>query len=290
MTTNIDTDEETQAQVVALRQQLESIEERLQVYEKAFNGMPIGFMMYHLEDNNDPASLRLVFTNHAMRQVSGFEIDAEIGKLITTIFPNALESGLAQIYAGVAQSGQDRDLGEVQYGDNRVTPATFAVRAFQLRQNYVCVMVENVSERKRAEEALRQNIAQEETIRAQALALTELLTPLIPISDQVIVMPLIGSIDSRRAQQIIETLLHGISSSRTQVAILDITGVQVVDTQVANALIRAAQSAKLLGARVVLTGIRPEVAQTLIGLGADLTSIVTCSSLQSGIAYAIAQQ
>jgi rsbT co-antagonist protein RsbR len=290
MITNIDTDEETQAQVVALRQQLERMEERLQVYEKAFNGMPIGFMMYHLDDYNDPGSLRLVFANHAMGQVSGFKIDAEIGKLITTIFTNALESGLAQIYAGVAQFGQERDLGEVQYGDNRVTPATFAVRAFQPRQDYVCVMVENVSERKRAEEALRQNITQEETIRAQQATLAELSTPLIPLSERVVVMPLIGSIDSRRAQQIIDALLQGISNSRTQVAILDITGVQIVDTQVANALIRAAQSAKLLGARVVLTGIRPEVAQTLVGLGADLSSIVTCSSLQNGIAYAIAQQ
>src|SRR5688572_187999 len=167
MITNIDTDEETQAHVVALRQQLERQEERLYVYEKTFNGMPLGFMMYHLEDYNDPGSLRLVFANRAMGQVSGFEIDAEIGKLITTIFPNAIESGLAPIYAAVAQFGQERDLGEVQYSDNRVTPATFAVRAFQPRQDYVCVMVENVTERKHTEEALRQNIIQEETIRAQ---------------------------------------------------------------------------------------------------------------------------
>jgi hypothetical protein len=69
---------------------------------------------------------------------SSFAIDAEIGKLITEIFPNALESGLAQIYAAIAQFGQDRDLGEVEYGDNRVTPAIFAVRAFQLKQDYVC--------------------------------------------------------------------------------------------------------------------------------------------------------
>jgi rsbT co-antagonist protein RsbR len=256
------------------------------VYEKAFNGMPIGFMMYHLEDYNDPGSLRLVFANHAMRQVSGFEIDAEIGKSITTIFPNALESGLAQIYAGVAQFGQERDLGEVQYGDNRVTPAIFAVRAFQPRQDYVCVTVENISERKRTEEALRQNITQEETIRAQQATLAELSTPMIPINDRVVVMPLIGAMDSRRTQQVIETLLQGIATSGAQVAILDITGVALVDTQVANALIQAAQAVQLLGAQVVLTGIRPEVAQTLVGLGVDLARIITRSNLQSGIAYA----
>jgi rsbT co-antagonist protein RsbR len=100
------------------------------------------------------------------------------------------------------------------------------------------------------------------------------------------VMPLIGAIDSRRAQQVLETLLEGISSTRAAIAILDITGVPVVDTQVANTLLRAAHTARLLGTQVILTGIRPEVAQTLVGLGADLSSIITYASLQRGIAYA----
>jgi rsbT co-antagonist protein RsbR len=273
------------ADALAVPNPLAHLKERLLVYENAFNGMRTGFMMYHLEDPTDPASLQLILANQAMCQASGFAIDREIGKSIVAIFPNALESGLAQIYAEVAQSGVERDLGEVQYGDDRVTPATFAVRAFQLAQDYVCITVENVTERKHAEAALRQNIIQEETIRAQARSLAELSTPLIPISAQVVVMPLIGSIDARRAQQVIESLLQGISSSRAQVAIIDITGVPVVDTQVADALIRAAAAVKLLGAQVVLTGIRPEVAQTLVGLGADISGIVTRGSLQSGIAY-----
>ena len=126
-------------------------------------------------------------------------------------------------------------------------------------------------------------------MRRQEAALRELSTPLIPISDRVVVMPLIGAINSRRAQQVIETLLHGLADSRADRAILDITGVLVVDTQVANALVAAAQAVKLLGATVILTGIRPEVAQTLVGLGIDLRGIVTCGTLQSGIAYALAR-
>ena len=145
----------------------------------------------------------------------------------------------------------------------------------------------DITERKIAEEAQRQTSLQEEIIRAQDAALAELSTPLIPITDSVVVMPLIGSVDSRRAQQVMETLLEGIGETRAQTAILDITGVPVVDTQVANALVRAAQAARLLGASVVLTGIRPEVAQTLVGLGVDLSGITTRSSLQSGIATAI---
>jgi anti-anti-sigma regulatory factor len=131
---------------------------------------------------------------------------------------------------------------------------------------------------------------QDEMMRMQELALRELSTPLLAVSDHAVVMPLIGAIDSRRAQQVIETLLEGITTHGANIAILDITGVTVVDTQVANALLRAAQAVRLLGARVVLTGIRPEIAQTLVGLGADLSEVVTRSSLQSGIAYAIGQR
>jgi rsbT co-antagonist protein RsbR len=148
----------------------------------------------------------------------------------------------------------------------------------------VCV-VRDVTDQKHveAERARLQN----EIIQTQAAMLAELSTPLIPIDSQIMVMPLIGTLDSRRAQQVIDALLTGISESRARVAIVDITGVPIVDTQVANALIRAAQSVKLLGAQFVLTGIRPEVAQTLVGLGADLSGLVTRSSLQTGIAYAM---
>jgi rsbT co-antagonist protein RsbR len=148
-------------------------------------------------------------------------------------------------------------------------------------------MYEDITQQKRNE--VERLHLQEEIIRTQAAALAELSTPLIPITDTVMVMPLIGTVDSRRAQQVIETLLVGIANGQAQTAILDITGVPVVDTQVANALVRAAQSVKLLGAQVVLTGIRPEVAQTLVGLGVDLSGITTSSTLQRGVAHALGQ-
>ncbi|NJN18447.1 MAG: PAS domain S-box protein [Oscillochloris sp.] len=129
---------------------------------------------------------------------------------------------------------------------------------------------------------------QEQVIEAQRQALRELSTPIIPITDGVVAMPLIGSLDSMRIQQVMETLLEGVGSTRAETAILDITGVPVVDTQVADALLRAARAVKLLGAQVVLTGIRPEVAQTLVGLGLDLSGITTRATLQSGIAFALA--
>ena len=102
-------------------------------------------------------------------------------------------------------------------------------------------------------------------------------------------MPIIGMFDSIRAQQVMHTLLSGLAASRGKFAILDITGVPVVDTAVAHALLQAARAARLLGTEVILTGIRPEVAQTLVHIGAELGSIITRGTLQSGIKYALAR-
>jgi rsbT co-antagonist protein RsbR len=139
----------------------------------------------------------------------------------------------------------------------------------------------DITERRRAD--LDRARLQQEVINAQQAMLRELSTPLIPMADGLVIMPLIGAIDSNRAQQVIETLLHGVNRNHADTVILDITGVPIVDTQVAAALIQAAQAVKLLGAQVILTGIRPEIAQTLVGLGVDLSRIQTQGSLQAGI-------
>ncbi|MEM8535868.1 MAG: STAS domain-containing protein [Chloroflexota bacterium] len=127
----------------------------------------------------------------------------------------------------------------------------------------------------------------EQVIAAQQSALLELSTPLIPIADQVVVMPIIGVIDTTRAQRMLETLLDGVATLQTSIAILDITGVRIVDTQIANTFVRAAQAVQLLGTRIIITGIRPEVAQTMVQLGVDLQGIITYSTLQAGIAHAL---
>jgi rsbT co-antagonist protein RsbR len=283
-----------QDELVALQQQLaaserarQAAEQRVQLYEAIVKQLPISVSVWHLEQPDDPRSFRLLNANPRNLQTAGFDVGAQAGRQLVEIFPGVPEM-ILQLYADVLQTGQPRDLGEVTAADDdeQLGGVTMTIQVFPLPNNHICVVVENITERKRAEEMLRQSISQEETIRAQEAALAELSTPLIPISDQVMVMPLIGAVDSRRAQQVLEALLEGVASSRALIAILDITGVPVVDTQVANALLRAAQAVKLLGAQVVLTGIRPEVAQTLVGLGADLSGIVTCGSLQTGIAYA----
>lgn len=164
------------------------------------------------------------------------------------------------------------------------------IRDAEGRIAYGMVSFTDITVRRRAEEAVRERALQQQIIEAQQAALRELSTPLMPIAEGVVVMPIIGSIDSRRAQQIMETLLEGIAVHSADIAILDITGVRVVDTQVAGALIRAAQAARMLGARVVLSGISAEIAQTLVHIGAEMHEMVALRSLQQGIAYALEQR
>ncbi len=158
---SIPTPEETHDGLPGLEQRLARAETLLSLYEQLIRQIPIGIMMWHLEDPADPGSFRLIAANPAMYVASGFDVAAEAGHPMLQIFPQAIESGLAQAYAEVARSGQARDLGEVRYGDDRVDAGLFAVQALPLALNYMCTTVESVTERRRAEEALRQAVAQE---------------------------------------------------------------------------------------------------------------------------------
>jgi rsbT co-antagonist protein RsbR len=120
-------------------------------------------------------------------------------------------------------------------------------------------------------------------LEQERAAVRELSVPVIPISTTTLIIPLVGSLDASRIEQLQTRALHTLERSTAHTIILDITGVPVVDTQVAQGLLQVVQAAGLLGARVVLVGIRPEVAQTLVGLGVDMTPIRTFSDLQSAL-------
>jgi len=115
----------------------------------------------------------------------------------------------------------------------------------------------------------------------------ELSTPVIPVHDGVLVLPLVGTIDSTRGAQVMEALLGAITREQASVVLIDVTGVPMVDTGVADHLLRVIRAAALLGARAVLVGVTPVVAQTVVQLGVDLSGVVTRSNLQAGIAYAL---
>lgn len=132
--------------------------------------------------------------------------------------------------------------------------------------------------------------AHSELLANQELALAEISSPIVPVYSGILVLPLIGSIDSRRASQIMEALLDAISHHSADVVILDITGVPVIDTGVANYLLQAARAARLLGSTVVLVGIGAEIAQMIVQLGIDLTGMITRANLQGGVEYALELQ
>jgi len=143
----------------------------------------------------------------------------------------------------------------------------------------------DVTSRREAEAA--RDRMQAELVRGQAELLSELSTPLMPISDEVVAMPLIGRIDATRATRVIEVLLRGVSQMRARFAILDITGVPGVDVEVARALLRAARATRLLGVETVITGVRPEVARAFCALDERLDQVATLATLQTGVAYAM---
>ncbi|MDQ0345252.1 RsbT co-antagonist protein RsbRA [Lederbergia wuyishanensis] len=127
----------------------------------------------------------------------------------------------------------------------------------------------------------------ERTFSLQKIALQELSAPLIPVFEKISIMPLVGTIDTERARLIMENLLNGVVNHRADVVLIDITGVPVVDTMVAHHIIQAADAVRLVGAKCMIVGIRPEIAQTIVNLGIDLDQIITTSTLRKGIEKAL---
>ncbi len=127
----------------------------------------------------------------------------------------------------------------------------------------------------------------ERVITQQSREILAISTPVVQMWEGILVAPLIGTLDSQRTEQFMERLLESVVKTNSQVALVDITGVPTIDTQTAQYLIEAVNAVKLLGAQVVLTGICPAIAQTLVHLGIELTDVVTCASLAAGVRYAL---
>jgi ABC-type sugar transport system substrate-binding protein/anti-anti-sigma regulatory factor len=202
------------------------------------------------------------------------------GKLSATVYRSTYLVGrMAVDMAALAARGEQLPP-EVLIDVTLITAANIVEAALD-SMSLLPMILQDLLESNKAQLRLQQDI-----IAAQQRMIQELSTPIIPISDKILVLPLIGTIDSARAQQIMDTMLVTISKQQAAVLIIDITGVAIVDTGVAHYLLQAARAAQLLGTRVMLVGISPEVAQTVVQLGVDLSSLTTYSSLQFGLAHA----
>jgi rsbT co-antagonist protein RsbR len=129
--------------------------------------------------------------------------------------------------------------------------------------------------------------SREETISRQQEEMLELSTPVVKLWDGVLALPMIGTLDSARTQIVMESLLQRIVETGAEVAIIDITGVPTVDTLVAQHLLKTVTAARLMGAECIISGIRPQIAQTIVHLGVDLGDVVTKATLADAFAVAL---
>ncbi|MBN1991271.1 MAG: PAS domain-containing protein [Anaerolineae bacterium] len=231
----------------------------------------------------------LVYANMAASKMLGVAREALLGRSMAEFYSKPGER--ERILAAVAQQGAvDNWEIQGQQADDVYFWAMVFIRPLTFNDEPCLLEIySDLTAHKHAE--LERARLQQEVIEAQQKAIQELSTPVIPILDApgggIIVVPLIGSIDSMRARDITRSLLAGISRYGAKVIILDITGVPIVDSGTANHLHKTIQAARLKGARTIVTGISEAVAETIVDLGIDWSEITTLSDLQTGLTMAL---
>ncbi len=228
--------------------------------------------------------------NKRLAEIYGTTVEDIVGKTDADFNPNADEvAAFLQADRQVMMSGQRLFIPEEPVTGPSGETCWFQTTKIPLvsdnDEKQLLLLGIDITERKQAEQE-RERL-QTQIIEMQRQAIQELSTPIIPIMDRIIVMPLIGSIDTLRARDITRALLRGISEYRAKVVIVDITGVPLVDTGVANHLDKTIQAARLKGARTIITGVSDAVAETIVDLGIDWGQIETLRDLQSGLLAAL---
>ncbi|MRG92811.1 PAS domain S-box protein [Polyangium spumosum] len=231
----------------------------------------------------------VVYANPAFCAMMGSE-EASRGHFADFVHPDE-HTKLAQMAEIAERTGNWEGCLRYQRADG--TSFNAQLKAFRVRSEAGetiarCVLVRDATAEERA--AAERRALEEEIQKAQAAALRELAAPLLPLAEGVLAMPLVGSLDASRTPRIIELMLEGITRTGAGHVIVDITGVPVVDAEVAESLVRAARAAELVGAEVVLTGVRGAVAKTLVDLDVDLGGMDTWSTLRAGVAHAIGHE
>jgi PAS domain S-box-containing protein len=225
---------------------------------------------------------RVASWNKGAERIKGYTRNEIVGKDFSCFYPpEAIQKGLPRLELEVAaREGRFEDDGWRVRKDGSQFWANVVISAVRDEKGSLrgyAKITRDLTERKEAEERIQQ----------QSKEIMELSTPVMQVWKGVVAAPLIGSLDSQRTQQFMERLLNRIVETNSPVALVDIMGVPTIDTQTAQHLIETISAVRLLGAQVVLTGVRPVIAQTLVHLGIDLSDIITRSSLAAGIQVAL---
>jgi PAS domain S-box-containing protein len=231
----------------------------------------------------------IILGNDALAAFFGVEsLNEVLGKTVHDFLPDEMADPIWESEKSVLETGEVLEIEEIALRDGEernMLTTKFPLYNAEREIYAVGGLILDVTEQKQAE--MERERLQQEVIRAQEIALKELSSPVIPVMPGVLVLPLIGTVDTARAQDIMETLLDTIVESGARVVIIDITGVPVVDTSIANYLLQMFRAVSLLGAECALVGISPEIAQTVVALGVELKGVTTRGNLSSGIEYAL---
>jgi rsbT co-antagonist protein RsbR len=280
---------ELEAQVVELSETKAVLSTSQEHINRFLAHTPLSIAMF---DRN----MRFILVSQGWLDGYGLGDQNLVGHTLYELFPDLPERWkethrrcLAGATESAVEDAYPRADGSVQYMTWKISPWYHEADAI----GGIIMVTQDVTDRKLAQDALREREAQLQAIHQEQQQLIEMIheisIPVIPVHDRVVVLPLVGTIDSQRSNRIMETLLTGVQQHRAEVVIIDVTGVPLVDAGVANHLIQTTQAATLLGAHCVLVGITPEVAQTMGQLGINLSTLVTRSNLQAGVTYALAR-
>jgi PAS domain S-box-containing protein len=232
---------------------------------------------------------RFLLANQSMATLLQKPMQGIVGRTDHDLFPKEHADLYRSYDLRVLEAGPmtNEDTVEIDGRVQCMVTAKFPVRDADGKTYAVCSVTTDVTKLKEAEEENRR--LQAEMLRIHVESLRALSTPLLPIAKGVVLMPLLGHLDEGRARDALEKLLMDVSSLRASIVILDITGMLTVDANVADTLLRATRAVKLLGASVVLTGVQPATARTVMDLGVELSGVKVLNTLQSGIAYALSR-
>ena len=231
----------------------------------------------------------VIDVNHAAEEAYGWSRDELIGEPIKKIIPEFRHESADQLLRRCVAGEDVRNVEVVRVhrsGQEQTVLLTLSLLRDPDRKAFsIASYAKDITELRELDEARRQE--RELIISAQAESMTQMSTPVTEIWQGVLLLPIVGLVDSRRAHEIMNSVLRSIADRQTRQLILDISGVGVVDTAVANHFIKISKAAGLMGCRCSISGISPEIAQTIVDLGIDVGTIKTTATMREALAGAL---